>query len=53
MTKQEKMIAALQRIAEHEYRSDRRHRGMVAVDEVETMKRIARTALRASKEETP
>lgn len=37
---------ALRRIAEHEHRADRRHRGMVDVDNLETLKRIARNALR-------
>jgi hypothetical protein len=37
---------ALDRIAEHEVRADRRHKGMVDVEEVETLKRIARRALK-------
>ena len=36
---------ALRRIVEHEVRADRRHRGMVDVEEVETLRRIARLAL--------
>jgi len=39
------LLAALEQIAEHEYRADRRHRGMVDVEEVETLRRIARAAL--------
>lgn len=45
---QEKLAAmcdALRRIAKYEYRADRRHRSMVAVDEMETLKRVARAAL--------
>ena len=38
---------ALRRIAEHESRSDRRHRGMVDASELTDLQRIARTALRA------
>lgn len=39
------MLGALKRIADHEYRADRRHRGMVDVEEVETLRRIARAFL--------
>lgn len=39
-------LRALDRIANYEYRSDRRHRGMVGVEEMERIQRIARTALR-------
>lgn len=45
------MLAALRRIANHETRADRRSRGMVDADEVETLQRIARTILRAVEEE--
>lgn len=41
----EKFSAALTRIMNHEVRSDRRHRGMVDVSEVEALQRIARVAL--------
>lgn len=41
----ERFEAALHRIAEFEVRSDRRHRGMVGVDIVDDIKRIARVAL--------
>lgn len=39
------LLEALRRIAEWEYRSDRRARGMVDASEVESIKRIARSAL--------
>jgi hypothetical protein len=44
------LAEALRRIAEHEYRADRRHRGMVDVTEVEGLIRTARTALAAAQE---
>jgi len=39
------MVEALRRIAEHESRADRRHRGMVDVEEVAGLRLIARVAL--------
>lgn len=39
------LIKALERIANCECRSDRRHRGMVGVEEMERVQRTARTAL--------
>ena len=39
------LVKALSRISNYEYRSDRRHRGMVGVEEMERIQRIARTAL--------
>lgn len=39
------MLGALKRIAEWEYRTDRRARGMVDASEVEALKRIARSAI--------
>lgn len=38
-------LDALKRIANWEYRSDRRHKGMVDVSEIESLKRIARNAI--------
>ncbi len=43
-------VAALERIANHETRSDRRKRGMVDVSEVADLQRIASAALAAVKE---
>ena len=45
-SREQKLKAALKRISDHEHRADRRHRGMVDVSEVDTLKRIAREALR-------
>ena len=39
------LLDALQRIANHEYRADRRHREMADVEEIETLRRIARAAI--------
>ncbi len=39
------LLETLRRIAAVEYRSDRRHRGMVDVEEVERLKRMARVAI--------
>ena len=44
------LLDALQRIAGHQYRADRRHRNMVDVKEVEDLKRIARLAIDKTKE---
>lgn len=41
----EELIRALQRIADHETRNDRRQRGMVDVSEIEGLQRIARAVL--------
>ena len=41
----EAMREALRSIERHEYRSDRRHRGMVDVIEIEQLKRTARSVL--------
>ena len=41
----QKMHQALTRISEHECRADRRHTGMVDVEEVEMLRRIARVVL--------
>jgi len=38
-------LEALKRIANWEYREDRRHRGTVDVSEIEALKRIARAAI--------
>lgn len=38
-------IEALKRIANYEIRSDRRHKGMVGIEEVERLKRYARLGL--------
>lgn len=46
-----KLRKALERIAAHQFRADRRHRGMVDVMEVETLQRIAEVAL--NKHECP
>ncbi len=35
--------------ANHEYRADRRHKNMVDVSELETLRRIAQTALTLAK----
>lgn len=45
------LLEALERIANHEYRSDRRARGMVDVDEIESLKRTARAAIAKAKGE--
>lgn len=37
---------ALERIAKHEWRADRRHSGMVDVEEVKSLVRIAEEAVR-------
>lgn len=41
---------ALRRIAEHESRADRRHRGMVDASEIQDLQRTARAALSAVEE---
>ena len=41
-----RLVDALQRIANHEFRADRRRRGMVDASEVEDLRRIARNAVR-------
>lgn len=41
----DELVAALERIAFHESRSDRRHKGMVDVSEIADLQRIARAAL--------
>lgn len=43
------LLAALERIANHEWRADRRKRGMIDVFEVETLARIARAAIAKAK----
>ena len=45
------MYEALERIANHEYRTDRRHRGMIDISEIQTLERIARVALAAARGE--
>jgi hypothetical protein len=42
---------AHRRIAEHQSRADRRHRGMVDASEVQDLQRISRTALAAGEGE--
>ena len=43
------LLAALERIAAHERRSDRRHTGMIDVEELETLQRIANVAIRKAR----
>jgi len=43
--KQDRLIQALTRIAEHEHRADRRYRNMVDVSELDDLQRIASNAL--------
>jgi len=38
-------LEALKQIANWEYRSDRRHKGMVDISEIESLKRIAKNAI--------
>lgn len=45
------MYEALERIANHEYRTDRKHRGMIDISEIQTLERIARVALAAARGE--
>ena len=39
------MFSALERIANHESRANRKHRGMVSVEELESLQRIARLVI--------
>ena len=43
------MLTALERIATHQSRADRRHRGMVDASELEDLQRTARTAVDRAK----
>jgi hypothetical protein len=42
------LMKAAERIANHETRADRRHRGMVDMAELDDLRRIARIAIRAA-----
>ena len=45
----QRMLEALERIANHESRADRRHRGMVDASELADLQRIARAAIKAAR----
>jgi hypothetical protein len=48
--KSQLLVKALKRIAGHEYRSNRRNKNMIDIEEIETLKRIARITLDAVNE---
>jgi hypothetical protein len=45
LAKIDRLQSALKRIADYEYRADRRHKGMADVSELQSLKRIAAVAL--------
>ena len=49
--REEIVLKALVRIADSETRSDRRHRHMVGVDVIESLRRIARIAIETTNEQ--
>jgi hypothetical protein len=46
-----RLLEALRRIADHESRADRRHRGMVDMSELQDLQRVARSAIAEATEE--